>query len=79
MHAGLWLGLLSGDAREAMTRLPTSSWQLVAESAALLAAAQRVLPAGRLQDLHAGAAERGQDLVREGQRQGVFRTDLPLA
>jgi AcrR family transcriptional regulator len=69
---------LDGDARAAMSRLLASSWGLVAESAALLTAAQRVLPAGRLREMHAGAADRVAELIRRGQRQGVFRTDLPL-
>ncbi len=69
---------LSGDAREAMTRLLTSSWSLVAESTALLTAAQKVLSAARLRELHAGAAQRVEQLIRRGQQQGVFRTDLPI-
>ncbi|WP_214411069.1 hypothetical protein [Sphaerisporangium fuscum] len=68
---------LSGDAGEAMTRLLASSWKLVAESAALLTAAEDVLPAGRVRELHDQPAQRMADLVRRGQRQGVFRTDLP--
>jgi len=70
---------LGGDARDALTRLLASSWALVAESASLLTAAQAVLPPGRVRDLHAGAADRVTDLVRRGQRQGAFRTDLPVA
>jgi AcrR family transcriptional regulator len=70
---------LGGDARDALDRLLASSWALVAESAALLAAAQGVLPAGRVHDLHAGPGERIEELVRRGQREGVFRTDLPIA
>ncbi|TDE01025.1 TetR/AcrR family transcriptional regulator [Jiangella asiatica] len=69
---------LGGDAREALTRLLGSSWSLVAESAALLQAAQGVLPAGRLRTLHAAPAERMAQLVRRGQDDGVFRTDLPV-
>ncbi|MGK5672185.1 TetR/AcrR family transcriptional regulator [Micromonospora sp. URMC 106] len=69
---------LDGDARQAMNRLLASSWSLVAESAALLTAAQAVLPAGRLRELHTGAADRLEQLVRRGQQQGVFRTDLPI-
>jgi hypothetical protein len=45
--------------------------------AALLTAAQTVLPAGRLRELHTGAADRVEQRIRRGQRQGVFRTDLP--
>ncbi|RSN12996.1 TetR family transcriptional regulator [Nonomuraea sp. WAC 01424] len=70
---------LSGDARAAMTRLLASSWELVAESAALLAAAEGVLPAGRVRDLHAEPVRRMAELVGRGQEQGVFRTDLPNA
>ncbi|MEV6301988.1 TetR/AcrR family transcriptional regulator [Actinoplanes sp. NPDC051861] len=69
---------LDGDARQAMNRLLGSSWSLVAESAALLTAAQAVLPAGRLRELHTGAADRVEDLIRRGQQQGVFRSDLPM-
>ncbi|MEU4695575.1 TetR/AcrR family transcriptional regulator [Nonomuraea dietziae] len=68
---------LAGDARDAMTRLLASSWELVAESAALLTAAEGVLPAGRVRELHAEPAERMAELIRRGQEQGVFRTDLP--
>ncbi|TDC70162.1 TetR/AcrR family transcriptional regulator [Actinomadura sp. GC306] len=70
---------LGGDAREALTRLLESSWSLVAESTALLAAAQGTLPDGRVRQLHAAPAERVEDLLRRGQDQGVFRTDLPMS
>lgn len=69
---------LDGDARQVLGRLLSSSWSLVAESAALLAAAQRVLPEGRLRELHTGPAERMEYLIVRGQREGVFRTDLPV-
>jgi AcrR family transcriptional regulator len=68
---------LRGDARDALTRLLDSSWALVAESAALLQAAQGVLPAERLRELHAVPAERVERLIRRGQDGGAFRTDLP--
>ncbi|MBB6343707.1 TetR/AcrR family transcriptional regulator [Nonomuraea muscovyensis] len=68
---------LAGDAREAMTRLLASSWELVAESAALLTAAQGVLPTGRVRELHAEPVQRMAELIRRGQDQGAFRTDLP--
>ena len=67
---------LTGDARDALTRLLESSWSLVSESAALLLAAQKVLPEGRVRDLHSDAAERVEELIHRGQEQGVFRTDL---
>jgi AcrR family transcriptional regulator len=69
---------LTGDARDALTRLLDSSWSLVAESMALLTAAQGTLPAGRIRKLHAAPAERVEELIRRGQNQGVFRTDLPI-
>ncbi|MDP4503951.1 TetR/AcrR family transcriptional regulator [Nonomuraea turcica] len=68
---------LSGNAREAMSRLLASSWQVVAESAALLSAAEEVLPAGRVRDLHEEPVRRMTELIRRGQEQGVFRTDMP--
>ncbi|MDN5857395.1 MAG: TetR/AcrR family transcriptional regulator [Pseudonocardia sp.] len=70
---------LSGDAQHAVTRLLESSWSLVAESSALLAAAENILPAGRIRELHAGPAQRVEELLRRGQAQGVFRTDLPIS
>lgn len=70
---------LTGDAGDALTRLLESSWSLVAESAALLTAAQGTLPPGRVRQLHADPAERLEELVRRGQQQGAFRTDLPIS
>jgi AcrR family transcriptional regulator len=70
---------LTGDAREVMARLLPSSWELVAESANLLAAAEGVLPAGRVRELHDRPAERMTELVRRGQDEGAFRTDMPTA
>lgn len=70
---------LSGDAVGAMNRLLASSWSLVAESAALLAAAEAVLPPGRVRHLHQKPATRVEELIARGQDQGVFRTDLPTA
>ncbi|MEV4258746.1 TetR/AcrR family transcriptional regulator [Spirillospora sp. NPDC049652] len=67
---------LEGDARGAMERLLTSSWALVAESSALVVAAEDVLPAERIRALHEAPAARMADLVRRGQDQGVFRTDM---
>lgn len=69
---------LGGDAREALSRLLASSWELVAESSALLTAAQGVLSAARIHELHAGPVERVEELIRRGQREGAFRTDLPI-
>ncbi|WP_129664971.1 TetR/AcrR family transcriptional regulator [Phytoactinopolyspora endophytica] len=69
---------LSGDARDALARLLESSWYLVAESTALLQAAQGVVPPERIRQLHADPAERVEQLICRGQDDGVFRTDLPM-
>jgi TetR/AcrR family transcriptional regulator, mexCD-oprJ operon repressor len=75
-HAALDAVDLTGDPRQALTRLIDSSWQLVSRSRSLLLAAQGVLPPGRIRALHAGPAERVERLIERGQRAGVFRTDL---
>ncbi|MCP9968840.1 TetR/AcrR family transcriptional regulator [Actinomadura madurae] len=69
---------LTGNAREALDRLLESSWSLVAESAALLTAAQGTLSAGRIRELHGRPADRLEQLIRRGQDEGVFRTDMPI-
>lgn len=68
---------LTGDPGQAMIRLLGPSWELVAEFAALLAAAEDALPAGRVRELHDDPARRMADLICHGQQQGVFRADLP--
>ena len=69
---------LTGDARDALGRLLAHSWVLLAESMSLSEAAQAALPVGRVRDLHGKPAQRVEDLIRSGQDQGVFRTDLPI-
>jgi TetR/AcrR family transcriptional regulator, mexCD-oprJ operon repressor len=78
-HAALDQVELSGDPRQALTRLIHSSWSLVNRSRTLLLAAQGVLPPGRIRDLHAGPVERVERLVERGRRDAVFRTDLPTS
>ena len=78
-HAALDQLDLSGDPRQALTRLISSSWSLVNRSRALLLAAQGVLPPGRIRDLHSGPVERVQRLVERGRREAVFRSDLPTS
>ncbi|MFF9221787.1 MULTISPECIES: TetR/AcrR family transcriptional regulator [Streptomyces] len=70
---------LSGDPLVALARYVEVSWQLVDEARALLVAAQRELPAGRIRELHSGPAARVETLVAHGRAEGVFRTDLPIA
>ncbi|WP_053205480.1 TetR/AcrR family transcriptional regulator [Jiangella muralis] len=69
---------LAGDPAAALDRLLASSWSLVAESSSLLAAAQEVLPPGRVRQLHGAPAARLEELIRRGQGSGAFRADLPI-
>ncbi|MFD5778925.1 TetR/AcrR family transcriptional regulator [Streptomyces sp. NPDC126933] len=68
---------LMGDPREALRALIESSWLLIAQSSAVLEAAQAILPAERVRVLHAKPAQRVGDLIGRGQAEGVFRADLP--
>ncbi|MFB4304824.1 TetR/AcrR family transcriptional regulator [Actinomadura sp. GTD37] len=69
---------LGGPAQDVLVRLLESSWSLVAESTALLTAAEEALPAGRVRELHAEPAARLEELIRRGQDEGAFRTDMPV-
>jgi TetR/AcrR family transcriptional repressor of mexCD-oprJ operon len=68
---------LTGDPRQALRTLIESSWRLIADAGAVLEAAQEVLPPGRIRELHAKPAQRVEELIRRGQSEGAFRTDLP--
>jgi TetR/AcrR family transcriptional regulator, mexCD-oprJ operon repressor len=68
---------LTGDPRQALRTLIESSWRLTATAGAVLEAAQAVLPPGRIRELHAKPAQRAEELIRRGQAEGAFRTDLP--
>lgn len=70
---------LDDEATEAFERLVASSWMLVNQSQALLAAAQKELPAGRIRELHEKAEARMRGLLLRGQREGAFRVDLPVS
>jgi TetR/AcrR family transcriptional repressor of mexCD-oprJ operon len=67
---------LTGDPRQALVRLVEATWQLTAESALLVVAAERSLPPAQLLAAHQGPAERVTELIERGQAEGVFRTDL---
>lgn len=69
---------LEGEPTEALARLVESSWALVDQSLALLTAAQRELSAARIRELHEKAESRMRNLLDRGQREGAFRTDLPV-
>ncbi|MFE1961479.1 TetR/AcrR family transcriptional regulator [Streptomyces sp. NPDC059479] len=68
---------LAGDPRETLHALIESSWLLIAQSSAVLEAAQKSLSPGRIHDLHAKPEQRVGDLIGRGQAEGVFREDLP--
>jgi AcrR family transcriptional regulator len=68
---------LTGDPRQALRTLIESSWRLIADAGAVLEAAQSVLPPERIRELHAKPAQRAEELIRRGQSEGVFRSDLP--
>ncbi|MDX2852403.1 TetR/AcrR family transcriptional regulator [Streptomyces sp. PA03-3a] len=70
---------LTGDPLLALERYIDAGWHLVDQAQALLTAAQRELPAGRIRELHAGPAARVEALVARGRAEGAFRTDLPIA
>lgn len=70
---------LDGDPREAFSRLIASSWVLLDQSRALLATAQKELPAARIRELHEKAEARMRSLLERGQQDGTFRADLPVS
>ncbi len=70
---------LDGDARQAFQRLVASSWRLVDQSRALLAAAQKELPPARIRGLHEKSEARMRSLLERGRRDGAFRADLPVS
>ncbi|WP_182357662.1 TetR/AcrR family transcriptional regulator [Tomitella gaofuii] len=70
---------LDGDPAEAFQRLVASSWVLVDQSRALLAAAQKELPTARIRAMHESAEARVRGLLLRGQREGAFRIDLPVS
>jgi TetR/AcrR family transcriptional regulator, mexCD-oprJ operon repressor len=70
---------LSGDPRAALRTLIGASWLLTARAGAVLESALETLPPGRVQALHAKPARRAEALIRRGRREGVLRSDLPVA
>lgn len=67
----------AGEPREALSRLVAASWEIVHQQRNLLHAAQRELPPERIRGTHDKVLRRMQSVVTRGQRDGVFRTDLP--
>lgn len=69
---------LPEDPADALALVLTSSWQLVSEANALLAAASTALPPDRIRELHEAPAARVTEMLRQGRDGGSFRDDLPL-
>ena len=60
--------------------MPTARMKLLlCALAALLAAAQKELPAARIREMHEKAEARMRGLLLRGQREGAFRSDLPVS
>jgi TetR/AcrR family transcriptional repressor of mexCD-oprJ operon len=70
---------LTGDALAAMRRLVSSSWEIVAESQALLAAAEEALGSDRIRAHHHKPMRRVGALIKRGQAEGSFRSDQPIS
>jgi AcrR family transcriptional regulator len=68
---------LSGDPRDALTRLIASSWQIIDRHQVLLGVAEAELPPERIRAYHNEPMGRVHALIAAGQRGGVFRDDLP--
>ena len=69
---------LDGPPAEAFARLVETSWALISDARGLVIAAQKELPFERVRELHAKAEERVRRVLERGQREGAFRTDVPL-
>lgn len=69
---------LEGEARRAMERLVRRSWRIVAESHALLGAAEAALSSERIRGHHYQPMARVAALIARGQAEGSFRTDQPI-
>jgi AcrR family transcriptional regulator len=70
---------VSGDPRQAVTRLVAGSWQIVDQFRNVLAAAERELPPDRIRAAHDPVLGRVRALIERGQQSGDFRPDLPLS
>jgi TetR/AcrR family transcriptional repressor of mexCD-oprJ operon len=68
---------LTGDPRYALVRLVHAIWQLTAEAASLVVAAESTLSPERLLALHERPIKRLTDFIEHGQHVRAFRADLP--
>ncbi|MEQ4725608.1 TetR family transcriptional regulator [Nonomuraea sp. B19D2] len=69
----------TAPAPAAMAELLRSSWELLDRHRRLFMAADRVLATERIREHHDRPLRRVERLIARGQRDGDFRTDLPLA
>lgn len=78
--SGQTLGTLDtgGDPTAALRRLVAASWRIVHRFSAILAAAERELPAEMVHNHHAEHLERISAVLERGRDTGAFRRDVPL-
>jgi len=67
-----------GSADEALERMVALGWQALERATALAKATAEQLPPASRRDLHAPALAQAYRLIERGQREGVFRDDLPV-
>ncbi|WP_188193165.1 TetR/AcrR family transcriptional regulator [Nonomuraea sp. SYSU D8015] len=68
----------TAPAPEAMAGLLRSSWEILDRHRRLFVAADRVMATERIREHHDRPLRRVERLIARGQRESVFRTDLPL-
>ncbi|MGN9842151.1 TetR/AcrR family transcriptional regulator [Nonomuraea sp. H19] len=69
----------TAPAPEAMAGLLRSSWEVLDRHGRLFVAADRVMATERIREHHEAPLRRVERLIARGQRDGDFRTDLPLS
>ncbi|MEU6712146.1 TetR family transcriptional regulator [Nonomuraea sp. NPDC046802] len=69
----------TAPARDAMAGLLRTSWEVLDRHRRLFVAADRVLATERIREHHDRPLRRVRRLIERGQREGAFRTDLPLS
>ena len=68
-----------GEPLEALERVLRATWRQLAHFHALLALNAARLPAEELRRRHLPVLDQLEPLIKRGQKQGVFRSDLPVA
>ncbi|MEV2226671.1 TetR/AcrR family transcriptional regulator [Nocardia vinacea] len=70
---------IDGDPREALSRLVAASWKIIDRFRSLLLAAQNHIPSERIRAAHDLPMRRVRRLIERGQKESIFRDDLPLS